>query len=332
MPGGRLGDIGALVLGDRYFSADAAFDAAEIVHAEELSYWFAAEPARRKRASRFKLVQTVWETLPMLAAYRNRHARAYRELVLAETDLFLAATERAAAALRLEGVEERRILVCAPGIDVQRFAARGQTEAPQQHTIVSPGRLVWEKGHHDVIRALAALHRGIVALPDGVALPRLLIVGAGPEQRRLQEHAAELGVGQHVEIEVVAYERMPDVFASASAMVLASQASAGAALHPFDIPHAFWEEQFGYVLAEAIAARLAIVTTTSGAIPEVVRGAGVDLVAAGDWMAIAQALADGPLSRAPGERVEYPSEIVEHYSTGAAAARLAAAYDRVLAA
>ena len=32
----------------------------------------------------------------MMAAYRNRHARHYRELVLGETDLFLPATERAA--------------------------------------------------------------------------------------------------------------------------------------------------------------------------------------------------------------------------------------------
>ena len=38
-------------------------------------------------------------------------------------------------------------------------------------------------------------------------------------------------------------------------------------------------------------------------------------------------LADGPLSRPPGERVAYPAEIVERYSTTAMAGRLAAAYD-----
>jgi glycosyltransferase involved in cell wall biosynthesis len=333
LPAGRLGELGAHVLGDRYLSGDAAFAAADIVHAEELSYWFAAEPAARKRRHGFKLVQTVWETLPMLAAYRNRRARHYRELVLAETDLFLPATERAAEALRLEGVEEERIRVCSPGIEVERFAASGSLAPPQAHTIVSPGRLVWEKGHQDVIRALATLHRGIVTLPDGTTCkPRLLIVGAGPEEPRLLAHAAELGIADYVEIRSVPYEQMPDVFATVSAMVLASQASAGAALHPFDIPHAFWEEQFGYVLAEAIAAGLAIVTTTSGAIPEVVRGAEADLVAAGDWAGIARALAAGPLSRPPGTRVGYPPQIVEHYSTGAAATRLAAAYDGVLAA
>jgi glycosyltransferase involved in cell wall biosynthesis len=332
MPGGALGDAGAALLGDRYLGAADSFAAADVVHAEELSYWFAADAARHKRRHGYRLVQTVWETLPLLCAYRNRHARAHRELVLAETDLFLPATERAADALRLEGVEESRIQVCPPGVDVDRFASSSPTQPPAQHTIVSSGRLVWEKGHHDVLRALAGLHRGIVTLPGGaVAKPRLLVVGSGPEADRLRAHAAELGVGAAVEIRGVPYEEMPALFAGASAMVLASQASAGAAYHPFDVPHAFWEEQFGMVLAEAMAAGLSIVASTSGAIPEVVAGAGVELVAGGDWIGIARALAAGPLSRPAGARVSYPAEVVRRYSTAAAAERLASAYDRVLA-
>jgi glycosyltransferase involved in cell wall biosynthesis len=362
LPPGPIGEVSAGVLGDRYLSAESAFAAADIVHAEELSFWFAAEAAKRRRRHSFKLVQTVWETLPFLNAFRNRHARKNRELVLAETDLFLPATERAADALRLEGVPEERIIVCPPGIDVERFArataaggsgpaqaaaadgagaARAASagaggsvpvQAPAEHTIVSPGRLVWEKGHQDVLRALALLHRGIVRTPAGeVVRPRLLIVGSGPEEERLRAHAAELGLAEHVEIGGVPYERMPSVFAGASAMVLASQAAATAAYHPFDIPRAFWEEQFGMVLAEAMAAGLAIVTTTSGAIPEVLAGAPADLIAPGDWPAIARVLAAGPLSRPPGARVAYPEELVRRYSTTAAAERLTAAYDGLLA-
>jgi glycosyltransferase involved in cell wall biosynthesis len=331
LPRGPLGELGVGVLGDRYLSGEQAFAKADIVHAEELSFWFAAEAAKRKARHGFKLVQTIWETLPMLAAYRNRHARGYRGLVLEQTDLFLPATERAALALRLEGVERERMTVCAPGIDTARFGAAAPHPPPTEHTIVSPGRLVWEKGHHDVLRALALLHRGIVCGPDGQLLkPRLTIVGAGPEEGRLRGHAAELGLADAVQIGAVSYEQMPATFAAASAMVLASQSSASAAYHPFDIPHAFWEEQFGMVLAEAMAAGLAIVTTTSGAIPEVLAGAPVDLVAPGDPLGIARALANGPLSRSPGERVAYPAELVERYSTQAAAARLAAAYDGLL--
>jgi glycosyltransferase involved in cell wall biosynthesis len=345
LPHGRVGELSALVLGDRYLSAEDAFAQADIVHAAELSFWFSADAARARRRHGFRLVQTVWETLPLLAAYRNRHARRYRELVLAETDLFLAATERAALALALEGVSPERIALCPPGIDTARFAApaapdtaaearsRGNLSEPRTHTIVSAGRLVWEKGHQDVLRALALLHRGTVRTPAGETVrPRLLMIGSGPEEARLRAYAADLGLSDALEIRSVPYDEMPSVFAQASVMVLASQGSASAQLHPFDIPRAFWEEQFGLVLAEAMAAGLAIISTTSGAIPEVVAGTPVELVAPGDWPAIARALADGPLTRPPGERVFYPPEIVTRYSTGAAAERLTAVYDRLLAA
>jgi glycosyltransferase involved in cell wall biosynthesis len=328
LPRGPLGELPAVVLGDRYLSADEAFATADIVHGAELGFWFAADAARRQRRQGFRLVQTVWETLPLLVAYRNRHARRFREQVLAETDLFLPATERAALALQLEGVPPGRMVVCPPGIDTERFATPPARQAPAVHTIVSPGRLVWEKGHQDVLRALALLHRGTVRTPAGETVrPRLLIVGSGPEEARLCAHAADLGLSDAVEIRSVSYEQMPTVFADASAMVLASQGAAMAALHPFDIPHGFWEEQFGLVLAEAMAAGLAIVTTTSGAIPEVVQGAPVELVAPGDWPAIARALAAGALSRPAGARVSYPQEIVRRYSTAAAAERLADVYD-----
>jgi glycosyltransferase involved in cell wall biosynthesis len=324
LPRGALGAAAAGVAGERYLSdAEGAYAEADVVHAEELSFWFAADAARRKRRHGYRLVQTVWETLPFLRAYRNRHARRHRDEVLAATDLFLPATERARRALLLEGVEEERILVCAPGIDVERFGARS-LEPPREHVVLSPGRLVWEKGHQDVLRAVALLaRRGL--------RPHVRIVGRGPEEARLRAHADELGIGERVTIGPVSYDEMPAAFASASCMVLASLPAAMASLHPFGSPpRAFWEEQFGLVLAEGMAAGLDILASESGAIPEVLGGEGT-LFAAGDWPALAEHLAAGPLARAPGERVNYPDELVRRYSTGAMAERLAAAYDRVLA-
>ena len=331
IPGRTLGEVATAILGDRYLSADEAFAWADIVHSEELSFWFSAEAARRRRRLGFRLVQTVWETLPLLTAFRNRRARLNRELVLAETDLFLAATDRAALALRLEGVAAEKVRVSAPGIDVDRFAgAHATSSTPTSHLVISPGRLVWEKGHQDVLRALALLDRGIVASPSDTADVRLAIIGGGPEAARLRSYARELGLESRVEIRSAPYDEMPSLFATASAMVLASQGAAMSGYHPLDVPRAFWEEQFGLVLVEAMASGLSIVTTTSGAIPEVVSGAEVDLVAPGDWPAIARALADGALSRPPGARVAHGPDRVQHYSQDAAAARLAAAYDALL--
>jgi glycosyltransferase involved in cell wall biosynthesis len=331
LPRGRLSDLGVAVIGDRYLSVEKAFAAADIVHAEELSFWFAADAARRRARHDFRLVQTVWETLPHLEQFRNHRARRYRRAVLAATDLFLPATRRAADALLLEGVPAERIRVCPPGVDVTRFAATAPGPAPAEHVILSPGRLVWEKGHQDVLRAVAALTRGIVPMPDAArGRVRVLIVGSGPEERRLAAYARELGLGALVEFRSLPYDEMPAAFARASVMVLASLPWAGAGYHPFDVPHAFWEEQFGMVLAESMAAGLDIITTTSGAIPEVLAGTRAQLVAPGDWKAIAGLLAAGPLSRAPGERVDYPAEVVERFSNRAAAARLADIYRSLL--
>lgn len=330
-PRGRVGDFLGSALGDRYLDIDDQLRGADVVHAEEFGYWFAADVARRKQRVGFKLVQTVWETIPMLRAYRNREARKNRDSVIAATDLFLPATARAREGLLLEGIPDAKLLVCYPGIDAERFGAARPQSAPAEHMILSPGRLVWEKGHQDVMRALAAIRHGMVEAGEAARRARILIVGSGPEEARLREHAAELGLGDAVEIRSVGYDEMPGVFASASAMVLASLPSAGCLLHPFDVPHCFWEEQFGMVLAEAMAARLPIVAARSGAIPEVLAGQG-ELFDSGDWMGIARLLASGPLAAEPGARAEYDAAILERYSIEAAADRMAAAYERVLAA
>ncbi|MEP6953432.1 MAG: glycosyltransferase family 4 protein [Solirubrobacteraceae bacterium] len=329
LPPGRVGDAVATLAGDRYLGARAALDDADVVHAEELSYWFAGEVARLRPGARWRLVQSVWETIPFLEAYRTPMARRQRRAVLAHTDMFLPATGRARDALLLEGVEPERISLLEPGIDVDRFAGAPPAQPPREHLIVSAARLVWEKGHQDLLRALALLHRGIVAAP---AVPRVVIVGRGPEGPRLSAYARELGVGHLVEIRPqVPYDEMPALYAQASCLVLASLPSAQGGLTPFGAPRVFWEEQFGLVLAEAMAAGLDLVTTTSGAIPEVV-GDGAALVAPGDWPALARALADGPLRRPPGERVSHDQARVQRYSLAAMAQRLADAYDAVLAA
>jgi glycosyltransferase involved in cell wall biosynthesis len=114
----------------------------------------------------------------------------------------------------------------------------------------------------------------------------------------------------------VPHAEMPSVFGSASCVVLASLA----------IP--LWEEQFGMVLAEALAAGAPIVASTSGAIPEVL-GERAQLFAPGDWVQLARLLSVGLLARPPGERVEHDPELVGRYSLEAASDRLRAAYDRL---
>src|SRR5205814_1480211 len=84
----------------------------------------------------------------------------------------------------------------------------------RRHLVLSVGRLVWEKGHQDLLRALAWLRYAGLR-------PRALIVGTGPEEQRLRAYAGDLGV----EVEWLGglpHEELPAVFARASCFVLAS--------------------------------------------------------------------------------------------------------------
>jgi glycosyltransferase involved in cell wall biosynthesis len=309
LPGGRLAGAAAYALGERYLGLEERLAGADVVHAAEIGTWFAAQAARAKRALGFRLVLTVWETIPWRDAYRWPRERRYRRAALPAADLLLPATERARQGLVLEGADPGRMEVCPPGIDLAHFGAAGAGGGGDGHLILSVGRLVWEKGHQDVLRAFAALRRDDV---------RLEIVGDGPERGRLEAYAAELGVAGAVRfVRSVPYEQMPATYARASCLVLASLATRG------------WEEQFGMVLVEAMAAGVPVVAAASGAIPEVTGGRAT-LFTPGDWHGLARALDTGPLA-SPRDPARPAGTGLERYGTEAAAERYRAAYRRVLA-
>jgi glycosyltransferase involved in cell wall biosynthesis len=313
LPKGRVGDLLTDRFVNRYERPEAVLSDAAIVHPQELTTWYSRQTALLKPELGFKLVVTVWETLPFGEAFRPATVHPWRRAVLEQTDLFLPTTQRAAATLSLEGVDDHRIRVCEPGI-ADRFGDGAEGVTPDDPPLLlSAGRLVWEKGHQDVLRALARMH----ATGRGPR-PRLMIVGEGPEREALAAHARELGLGDSVEFAgFVPHEAMPALLARASCLVLASLATRT------------WEEQFGMVLAEAMRADLPIVATDSGAISEVCSDA-ARLVPPGDWRALGAAIGTaidgdrGALSAARRRQAE-------RYTASAAADRLAAAYDSVLA-
>jgi glycosyltransferase involved in cell wall biosynthesis len=314
LPVGPLKRLASRAVGERFLGLAELLDDADIVHVAELGNWYSAQAATLKDRLGFRLVVTAWETLPLRNAYRNMRTRPYARRVLAAGDRFLPATGRARQALLLEGASADRTVVCPPGIDIDRFAVAREPHPPPDgaHLIVSVGRLVWEKGHQDLLRALALLRS------RGRHDVRALIVGDGPEARRLKSLATDFGLDASVEFRAsVPYDEMPGIYAQSSCLVLAS------------IPVRHWEEQFGMVLAEAMAGHVPIVTSTCGAIPEVV-GTHGHYVAPGDWVGLAQALADGPLAHVPGARNAPEEARLERFSTAAAAARLGAIYDDLL--
>jgi glycosyltransferase involved in cell wall biosynthesis len=318
LPRGRAANAAAYAAGDRYLGLETHLDGTDVVHSADLGTWFSAQAASLKDRLGFKLALTVWETIPFAESYRWVHERRYRRAALAGADIFVAAAERSRECLLLEGVSADRIVVSPPGIDERHFAPRDGGAPPEgDPVVVSAGRLVWEKGHQDVVRAAAALRRGMVDAGERARRVRVAIVGTGPDERRLRRYAAELGLADVVELRGgVAYDAMPALYAEASCLVLASLQRPG------------WEEQFGMVLAEALAAGVPIAGSTSGAIPEVA-GETVRTFAPGDWLGLARVL--GEVLAAPeAHRIRDP-ERVRRYSSSAAAARIGSVYDDLLA-
>ena len=114
----------------------------------------------------------------------------------------------------------------------------------------------------------------------------------------------------------VSYDEMPSLYAQATCVVLAS------------LPVWSWEEQFGMVLAEAMAAGRPIIASSSGAIPEVAGGC-AEYFPPGDWPSLANLLARALRAGGGGDGAA-ARERAQRFSTQAAAARIASAYEDLL--
>lgn len=181
--------------------------------------------------------------------------------------------------LARETLPSLRYTVIGNGVDLDLFrpdaSARGASVLPLRCLAV--GRLIERKGVADLLRAWCLLPRGRY---------RLEIAGGGPASAALQALAMELGVDADVH------------FAgplSRDEIAVRCQSADMFVLTPY-------EEAFGNVFAEAIAAGLPVVGSNIGAIPDLVEnGENGILVPPGDSDAIARAireLGDDPERRA----------------------------------
>lgn len=104
------------------------------------------------------------------------------------------------------------------------------------------------------------------------------LVGDGPARPQLVELARKLGVADRVEwLPPVPADGMAEVLAGLDVLVLPSRTTR------------VWKEQFGRVLIEAMACKVPVVGSDSGAIPEVVGDAGLTFPE-GDGDALAHCL------------------------------------------
>lgn len=142
------------------------------------------------------------------------------------------------------------------------------SETDRDKDLVFLGRLVSDKGCDLVLRALALLKK------DGLS-PSFTVVGDGPEMPALRQLTAELGLSPQVEFLGTVREGRGKIVARHKIMVVPS----------------IWEEPFGVVALEGIAAGCAVIATRGGGLPEAVGPCGI-LVPNGDVEALAAAMKD----------------------------------------
>jgi glycosyltransferase involved in cell wall biosynthesis len=296
----------------------------DIVHTSDYCHLFSWQAARARRTGSFKLVAIHYENIPF-AREEKFAIRATKPEIYARVDRF-AMSERARAALLLEGVEPGRIDVIGNAIDTTVFRPRPESNDEWRLrlglkltdvVVLFIGRIHESKG---VFELLSAAHRLIHDPAIDAARLRFVLAGRGKRLDEVRARITRLGLQQYVRIvgsvphaEIHHFHTIADVFT----------------LPSIAVKH--WQEQFGIVLIESMACAKAVVGTLSGSIPEVLGDAGI-LVQPNDHLSLAEGLKR--LIVNPELRVTYGTRarqrVEEHFSTERIATKLRAAYRSVL--
>jgi glycosyltransferase involved in cell wall biosynthesis len=199
-------------------------------------------------------------------------------ITLPRLDGYLSWNEDGAGLARRFGLPSERPAMVVPGIipDPSLFPAglpsqaeaRAKFELPQEGMLVGfLGRLVEEKGLHDLLSAVERLDSSVYCA----------IWGEGALDHELHSYFARHPTRGRL-LGAVPLSAVPAALQACDVVVVPSRTSPT------------WKEQFGRVAVEALLAGVPVVAYASGALPEVIGDAGL-LVEEGDIAGLAHALA-----------------------------------------
>jgi glycosyltransferase involved in cell wall biosynthesis len=233
---------------------------------------------RRRHAPSSDLVVYAWES-QRRAGWRGRLAPLFYRLVTRRASALLAGNRDARDLFVEYGADPSRVFVAAEvGLDPVRLCpadAGVRAELRRRHGFANgelvvgfAGRFQEQKGLLDLADAVAEVTRGGIAA-------RLALIGDGPLRPELARRAA---AGAPITLlPAVPREALAPFYQSIDVFVLPSRTTR------------LWKEQFGMVLAEAMACGVPVAGSSSGAIPDVIGDAGL-VFAEGDPSALAAAL------------------------------------------
>jgi glycosyltransferase involved in cell wall biosynthesis len=229
----------------------------DIIYSADLFYPYTYQAVK----TGIPTIVTEWENIPFnVETLPYSKIKKYNRTYATH---FVAITEKAKAALVIEGVSPDRISVLPAGIDCERFKpAERNAEigkklgiSEDSKRILFVGRLVPEKGIFSLLNAFSMLLSNVQNV-------ELLIVGSGSPSTRVQisRLIANLKIGHKVKyLGRINYSNMPQIHNLADVFCLPSATTKT------------WAEQFGYSIVEAMACGKPVISTSTGSIPEVVK-------------------------------------------------------------
>ncbi len=226
---------------------EGRFDTA-LVAADRSLYTLAS---LKKKGYKFKLIYWCPFTIPFVDMF-DKKSLLIRQFSFQYIDHFIAITNTCKKVLELEGTPSHKITAIYPGIDLKSFYPRKKETGNKKFNILFVGKLVSWKGCYTLLYAAKKLINDIPEL-------QITFVGKGAQRAGLEEASLLLGIREKIVFTgFIPYEKMPDFYSEADVFVLPA------------LPAINFAEQFGFVVAEAMACGLPTIVSDVGGLPEVV--------------------------------------------------------------